>query len=393
MFKGWIRHTPFGVIAVICYIFTVLIGWSYGNSFPLYVSVTILLAIWVYYRFFVKRSIPFNPNIILIIKAILCVTLLTSIINGDMQSCVMVNVSLVFPLAFCTFDIDYRHFERQLIVVSLINLVIVNFLLATPEIWNPNSLAFMIFSGISVGMLWFKYTVKTVSKIGCIIYLGYATSMLLHTGCRNAGIVIIICFVLLLLPVRLYKSALIFRMLYISSMLLTVIAADFMELVLTDDQLMDELLSYTDSFSQKAWSMDTHYLLLESVTKIFHSYDILTQLFGMGVKTYHTHNLFYQSLFFYGYVGTLLIYIFYVYVFERAYRLIKDNDDIIALGCAIVLLGHFLLQIGEVYMLGAETCNLMALLPIVVILQRQIKNKNANKRRNENTDNISLLQA
>lgn len=389
--KGRIRHIPFGFIAIICYIFTVLIGWSYGNSFPVYVSITILLAILVYYRFFTKR-IPLNTNLLLIIKAILCVTFVASIINGDVQSFVMVNVSLLFPLAFCTMDIDYRHFERQLIVISLINLVIVDFLLTQSEIWNSNSLAFIIFSGISVGMLWFKFATAAVSKIGCILYLGYASSMLLLTGCRNAGLVIIVCFVLLLLPIRLYKNALIFRILYISSMFLTVIAADFMEMVLSDDRLMDELLSYTSSFSQKAWSMDGHYILLEAITRKFRSYDILTQLFGMGVKTYHTHNLFYQCLFFYGYVGTLFIYIFYIYVFERAYRLIKYNDDTVALGCAIILVGHFLLQIGEVYMLGAETCTLMALLPAVIILHRWIKTKNANKLKNENTDNISLLQ-
>lgn len=390
--KGRIRHIPFGVIAIICYIFTVIIGWSYGNSFPVYVSITILLAILVYYRFFTKR-IPLNTNLLLIIKAILCVTFVASIINGDMQSCVMVNVSLIFPLAFCTMDIDYRHFERQLIVISLVNLVIVDFLLTQSEIWNSNSLAFMIFSGISVGMLWFKFATTAVSKMGCIVYFGYVTPLLLLTGCRNAGLVILVCFVLLLLPIRLYKSALIFRILYISSMLLTVIAADFMEMVLSDDRLMDELLSYTSSFSKKAWSMDTHYILLEAVTSKFRSYDILTQLFGMGVKTYHAHNLFYQCMFFYGYVGTLFIYIFYIYVFERAYRLIKYNDDTVALGCAIILVGHFLLQIGEVYMLGAETCTLMALLPAVIILHRWIKTKNANKLKNENTDNISLLQA
>lgn len=235
----------------------------------------------------------------------------------------------------------------------------------------------MIFSGISVAMLWFKFSTRIYSKIASVTYLGYATTLLLLTGCRNAGMVIIACFALLLLPNTFYKNRLIFRSLYIIPMLLTIVAAEFMKYVLTDAQLMNDVLSFTTSFSQKAWGMDTHYILLEKVAQRFQSFDLITQLFGKGIKTYHTHNLFYQCLLFYGYIGTCLIYIIYIYIFEVAFKLIRQFNDTIALSCFIILVGHFLLQVGEVYMLGAETANLMALLPAGVILQRWTKLKHS----------------
>ncbi|MCM1066926.1 MAG: hypothetical protein NC418_05040 [Muribaculaceae bacterium] len=289
-------------------------------------------------------------------------------------------------------NINYQSFERQLIIASLINLAIIQLLFTNIYLWNSNSLAFMIFSGISVGMIWFKFSTGFLSKICSISYLAYATTFLLLTGCRNAGIVIMACFVLLLLPGGFYKNGLIFRTLYIAPMIMTIVAGEFMQQVLSDPKLTEELLAFTSSFSEKAWGMDTHYLLLEKVTQRFHNFDIITQLFGMGIKTYHTHNLFYQCLFFYGYVGTFLCYTFYVYVFEIAYKLIKLYNDTIVLCCFIALIGHFLLQIGEVYLLGSESVNLMALLPSGIILQRFVF-RNYVKKTYENPDYITLLQA
>lgn len=369
MFKNWLHNIPFGLFAIICYVCTVIIGWSYGNNFPAYVAVTVVLAIFAYYRFFFVAT-PINQNIRIIIWLILFVSFLMSLSNGDIQSFVMVNVSLILPFSFCSLKINYSRFQKQLIIASVVNLLIIQLLLSNFQIWNSNSLAFMIFSGISVAMLWFKFSTKAYSKIASITYLGYATTLLLMTGCRNAGMVIIACFALLLLPNGFYKNRLVYRSLYLAPMLLTIVAAEFMKYVLSDAQLMDGVLSFTTSFSEKAWGMDTHYILLEKVAQRFQSFDFITQLFGMGIKTYHTHNLFYQCLLFYGYIGTFLVYIIYIYIFEVAYKLIRRLNDTITLSCFIILVGHFLLQIGEVYMLGAETANLMALLPAGVILQR-----------------------
>jgi hypothetical protein len=227
-----------------------------------------------------------------------------------------------------------------------------------------------------MGMIWFKSAATKKSTICSVGYLALGTSLLLTTGCRNAGMVIVACFVLLLLPKKLYENALFFRLLYLTILLTTVFASEFMLSVLNDEQLMVQIQDFTTSFSQKDWGMGTHYEVLQFVSHKFANRDLFSQLFGTGVKTYHCHNLYYQCLLFYGYVGTFIIYVFYMYVFEKAYILIKYHNDIIVLSCFIVLIGHFLLQIGEVYMLGAETTNLMALLPTGIILQRLQRYKN-----------------
>lgn len=376
MLKERLENIKFGQLAILCYIFTVVTAWSYGNSYVAYVVVSVLMAIFAYSRFFSKGRTK-GDNIQKIITLILFTTIILSVLNGDLKSSIMVNISLLMPLSLATLNIQYENFNRQVVIASLVNLVIIYILISGFGVWNSNVLAFMVFSGISVGMLWFKTAENFKSRVFSIFYLFLATSLLLLTGCRNAGMVIIACFILLLIPNRVYNNGGIFRGLYIGVLFMTIIAADFMLYVLSDANAMETIQSFTSSFSHKAWGMDTHYILLESVKRRFANMDILTQLFGSGIKTIHTHNLFYQCLYFYGYIGTLLIYLFYIYVFERAYKMIRQNEDVISLGCYIILIGHFMLQIGEVYMLGAETVNLMSLLPSGVILQRWYTYKNA----------------
>lgn len=359
----------FSALAIICYLCTIVTGWSYGNSYAIYVIVSIAMAIFAYAAFFSNKN-RINRNIKCIIILVLFGSLGLGLRNGDLKSSVMVNISLLMPISLSTLNINYDDIQKQVFYVSIVNLGLIILLGSNFEYWNSNSLAFMIFCGISIGMMWFKISKRIIPHICSTVYLIFAMSLLLVAGSRNAGIVILVCYFMLLIPERIYKVKIIFRTIYIATLLLTVFSAAFQLYILNDAQIMDSLLSYTSSFSKKAWGMDTHYILLEAVSLKFASLDWFTQLFGTGVKAGHCHNLFYQCLFFYGYVGTTLIYVFYIYVFESAYKLIYNYKDIIALSCFIILIGHFLLQVGEVYMLGAESANVMSLLPAGVILQR-----------------------
>ncbi len=282
----------------------------------------------------------------------------------------MVNISLIMPISLSTLNISYDKLRKHIVVASLANIGIIILICTDINAWNKNSLAFTIFCGITVGMIWFKISHRLKSILYSTAYLLFATSLLLITGSRNAGIVILICYAMLLIPMRIYKSVILYRFIYVVALLLTIFSLDFQQMILQDNEIMTYLQSYTTSFSDKAYGMDTHYLLLIKVAHKFAEMDIISQLFGTGVKAGHCHNLFYQCLFFYGYVGTLLIYTFYIYIFEKAYNLIYHNGDVLALCCFIILTGHFLLQISEVYMLGAESANMMSLLPSAVILQR-----------------------
>ncbi len=73
--------------------------------------------------------------------------------------------------------------------------------------------------------------------------------------------------------------------------------------------------------------------------------------------------MFYQCILEFGYLGTTLIYLIFIRIFEMAYYLIK-RDDNIALGCIIALWGNILLQGADVYMIGPET---YAVVPQVIM--------------------------
>lgn len=365
------KKVPFWLLGILCYIFTVAIAWSYGGSFVVYTITTIIGLVFSYGLFFFKSNIiDYRWKVILTV--VMLATTFIGYINGNIQSPIMVNASLIMPVAIASLDINYERFTLQNIIISLVNIVIINWLILhpNPEIMNPNTVAFIIFCGISTGMIWFKYSNGIANFILSTIYLGFGTSFLFVTGCRNAGMVIVACYILLLLPENIYKSKLIFRAMYLSVMIATLFAGDLMDGVLSDASLLSEIESYTTTISQKEYGLDTHLLVLNVVKKLYAESDLFTQLFGHGVKTYHCHNLFYQCLLFYGAIGTIVVYAFYIYIFERACKLVSYYNDKITLCCFIILLGHFMLQIGEVYMLGAETVVLMSLLPAGIILQR-----------------------
>lgn len=341
----------------------------------MYVAFSIGMALFAYSVFFSKRN-QLNPLMKNMLTSVLILSIILGFINGDLKSAVMVNISLLMPVSLSTLNIRYDRLHRQVIIASLVNLAIIFVIGSNFDEWNSNSLAFMIFCGISVGMIWFKVATGKLSKISSCVYLVIGTSLLLVSESRNAGICIMICFAMLLLPQKYYRQLVLYRFIYLSVLVATVFAADFMMYVLSDQNIMEYLLSFTNSFSQKGWGMDTHYLLLQEVSYKFENRDLFTKIFGLGVKGGHSHNLFYQCLLFYGYVGTIVIYLFYMYVFERAYKLIKYNGDLMTLSCYIILIGHFLLHIGEVYMQGSETANVMSMFPVAVILQRWNKYKN-----------------
>ena len=106
----------------------------------------------------------------------------------------------------------------------------------------------------------------------------------------------------------------------------------------------------------------------------------MEQLFGRGVRgSTHTHNMCYQSLFIYGYIGTALIYAVFFRIFEMARRLIKENGDLISLGCVIILIGHILINGADLYLLGTDCVAIVPQVFMAIIISRYT----AEKRRKE----------
>ncbi len=369
-FKIKKRNISIQNLIILIYLLSVICNWSYGNSYMIYVLISVVFAIFSYKKFFMAVIINCSRLEFLVIL-LLCITFITSLLNGDIKSMIMVNISLLMPFAISNLHINFNNLSKQVAIASMVNLLLTIFISIDKSVYNSNSLAILIYCGISIGFIWFKVTNNLVSKISAVIYLFVSFVYLLATGSRNAGIMIIFCFILLLLPEYVMKRKWFFRSIYTVVMLATIGAADIMTYVFNNNDIMQRILKYTASFSGKAWGMDSHLTILLLVKDKFGDLSFLAQMLGLGIKTQHTHNLFYQCLFIYGILGTILIYGIYCCIFEIGYMLYKEKDNKLALACCIILLGHFMLQVGEVYMLGSEAALAIALLPAGIILQQK----------------------
>lgn len=383
MFKK-LKNLPFSWLIVGSYLLTVMYAWSYGNNYVVYASLSIGLMIFVYIGIF-KNSFCRFPSLRKWAVSITFLTTIIGTISGNLQSPLMVNCSLLLPIIISDININYDNLLKQVIYSSALCLPIIVYTSGQAEQWNSNSLAFMMFCGISVGFLWLKFSESKFSKLCAIAFLLYATTYLFLAGSRNAGMVIVLCAVLLFLPDAFYKNKFFYRLLYLVPVFATVFALPLMQFVFSNDAIVGSMTEYTSQYSNKAWGMDTHFEMLVYVHEMFFNSDILHILFGDGIKLHHCHNIFYQCLFFYGIIGTLVVYSIYIWIFEAARKMIRYHKDNLVLGCVIIMLGHFLMQVGEVYMLGLESANIISLVPAGIILQRY------NKYYDENTNSNALL--
>ncbi len=375
-------------ILLITSILSIVINWSYGNSYYAYLFTGVGVGIFSYITFLNRKPLKFNrlESAVLTCVIISIITSAISFINGNneaIKSMILINVSLIFPLTVSLLNIDFCNEEKQLKFFCLIMLIIAFVMALNPSGWNSNSLGTILFSCLSFCFVIFKLNDSVNSKILSIIFFAITTYLVLTTGSRNAALVLLSCFVLLLLSDKFWKNKTAYRTVYIAAMLLTVFAAEFMDIVFSNNSIMRYLTDFTESFSEKAWGMEGHLEILLYVKNKVSALPIFEKLFGQGVLVSHSHNLFYQCLLSYGYVGTTIIYGVYIAILEAGHKLFREQNDRISLGCCIVIIGHFLMQIGEVYMLGVETAMIIALLPAGIILQRY---RVFNESKNEKTE-------
>lgn len=360
-------------LLIISFVVTVICSWSYGNSYYLYVCTTVLLAGFSYFKF-LSHSINGMTKIEFIVLCILAVNFFAGLFNGPLKSVVMVDISLLMPFVLSYFNITYQISEKQLVRLAIVNLLIIILLSLNSNMWNLNALAIVIFCGISVGFIWFEYSETIKSKIVAVVYMAIAVFYLLSTECRSAGLVIVFCIVLLLIPRKILENRYIFRLVYFGAILATIFSLNIMEMIFNNIKILGHLIDFTSLFSDKTYGMSSHLQILEFVRGEFEHLDILSRLFGQGVKTQNCHNLYYQCLFFYGYLGTAFIYGFFVFIFETGYGIYKRSKDKLILACCIALIGHLLMQCSEVYMYGLETNFMITAVPAAIILNRKRNN-------------------
>lgn len=348
---------------------SLMMVYIYSQSiYYAYVLLSLILMVFSYAGF-IKKYYKIDKNCRTLITLILIFSSVNGILHNDIKSIVMINISLVATFAFATINIKFVNVEKGLACVCVFALICVIIQIEFDVLGyiNSNTLSFLSYMGLSVSFIWLKCANK---KIYPVIYLGICFYCFLQTGSRNVAIVILACFVLLAVPKKVWTNKWFFRSIYISAILYTVFSMYIMELGFDNTRLANFLNEYVQSFSEKGWELEKRVDDLASIQYLLRKMSFREQLFGKGVLEYHGHNLFYQSVFVYGYLGSICIYSTYFVMFEMAYKIIKRENNSIVLGCVIIMIGHFLIQGADVYMIGLESCFVMPNIIMGLIMQQ-----------------------
>ncbi len=355
-------------------ILSIFITYTYASSRTiLYGGMEIALAIFCYLIFFygVSKSDKF---ISLVFGVLTIISFLNGIVRGDIKSVILLSLSIVVPIAISVLDIDFSKNGKEFYYGFIIGFIVIIVQFATGILGsiNSNTFGFYCYMAISVGFVWFKISEKKRMPLILILITSFLS---VGAGSRNVAIVLLLTLILLFLPNRAYGNKFFFRVIYIVTILYTIFASSIMEWIFSHEKLASLLIKYTESVSDKAWTMESRIEFLQEVKFKIQRLDIFTKIFGEGILDHHGHNMFYQSIFVYGYLGTILLYLIYIRIFERAYTLIKEDNDKIALGCFLGLIGMFLLNGGDLFLVGTETCAIIPQVFMGIILLRYRKYK------------------
>lgn len=350
-------------IGVAAVVISLLITLFYTRSITiLYGGLELLLAA-LCYLLILKNWRNADPYLLLLFLFITGFSFINGVMRMEIKSVVLLSISLILPLAISVLPLNITEEQKCFKWAFLLGLslcITQQYFQAFDKI-NSNTLGFLFYMFTSLGFIWYLCSKKRLVPI-ILILIGAAVA--LNTGSRNVAIVIALSVILLFLPKKLYTNAAFFRCLYLLILLYTLFAATIMEWGFNNEFISGILYDYTEQYSDKAWEMTKRITFLHEIRTKLSNLDVMSKLFGEGIMLHHGHNMFYQSLYVYGYIGTAMIYAFFIRIFEMARKLICFNNDKIALGCSIALLGCFLLNGADVFLIGVEAC---AIIPQVLM--------------------------
>ena len=356
-------------LMIMAVLLTLTISISYGRSMTLvYGGMELLLAAWCYV-ILLCRWRKTDPYLLLFFCAVTLFSLFNGLLAGEVKSVVLLSISLVLPLSVSALPLNLNENGRTFRTAYFVGLILcaLQQVMALFGEFNANTLGFLNYMCVSVGFVWYLCSRKKLVP-ALVLLAGF--SLAVAAGSRNVMVVTALTILLLLLPKRWYAGKSFFRVLYLLVLLYTVFAAAVMEWGFNVRFIAHWLQEYTGRYSDKAWEMSQRVTFLHRVREIIAQMSPLQKLFGEGILLRHGHNMFYQTVMIYGYLGTVLIYAFYIRIFEMARTLIARSGDRIALGCAIALLGCFMINGADVFLVGTETCAVIPQVLMGVIIYR-----------------------
>lgn len=371
-----LKPISIGLLMVITSLLSIFITYTYARSITLlYGGIEIALALICYFFIFKDLKAP-DHWITIITASLMVIALINGIIYGDLKSVLLLSISIVLPLAISVMPIQQNDGNEQFKWGFLAGLALI--LLQSASLFfgeiNSNTFGFYCYMAVSIGFVWYKQAKNRVIPLLLIAVGAYLSAM---TGSRNVAIVILLMLIILLLPDGFWKKKTVFRTIYILALFYTIFAADIMEWIFEQEKLSAFISKYTTSVSDKQWGMDTRIYFFKEIEYKISRMGWYNKLFGEGILNHHGHNMFYQAVFIYGYLGTALIYAMYIRIFEMAYKLIKKNNDKIVIGIFVALIGVFLLNGADLFLIGSETCAIIpqVLMGIIMLRYRNMMKK------------------
>lgn len=366
-------------------VLSIAITVMYSRSITILYGATELLIAGFCYLLILKNWRKMDSYLLLIVLVLTGFSFINGVVRAEIKSVVLLSISLVLPLGVSVLPIECSDDKRAFRSALLFGLV----MCTLQQYWNvfgyinSNTLGFMSYMCISVGYVWFLCSKNRLVPILCLLF---GMSISLSTGSRNVAIVTAIALILLLLPKRLYTKKAFFRVLYLLVLVYTICAATIMEWGFNNEFISNLLTDYTEKYSEKAWEMAARVDYLRQIRARISGMNITTKLFGEGILMRHGHNMFYQSVFIYGYIGTVAVYAFYIRIFEMARQLIGRNQDKVVLGCTIALIGCFMLNGADVFIIGSETCAIIPQVLMGIIIYRYRAMMHPSERLNESVE-------
>ncbi len=349
-------------------VYALLASFAYGYSYSSFMFASVIILTYTY-GLLIILSKKIDRVYLISILGIVFVSIINGLIRGNLLDPIAVSTSLVLPLTISAIDIVDADNYRRYIPCCLITIVLVYLQLRYSFLgdYNVNTLGFILYMGSSFGFIWLKISKY---KILPFTYLAISFLLMLKTDCRNAIIVMMLMAVLIFLPDKLYKKKWLFRLIYIATMMYTILAFSILEMAFNNDFAIKIFTYISSNFSTKTYGMILRLQYFTTVKNHLNGLPLISKLIGQGVNNGSGHNMFYQGIFVYGIIGTIVIYVFYIKVFEMAYILFFKNNDYVALGCFIGLIGNLLLQGADEYLICNPTCVVMPFIMAGLIMSR-----------------------
>ena len=350
------------MLLLVGFLLSFLICFSYARGFvAVYAGAELSVAALCYIGC-LKRYRMADGNSLIYAVSTVVLAWCAGVFSGDFKSTLLITVPLLMPIYISTLNIVYTGWTDFVpATIAAVVIIFVSINTGVFDVINSNSLGFLGFMGVSLGILWIKGAKRKVIPTA-IVVLGFYYC--LQSGSRNVAIVGLICACLLFLPRAFFQKRISYFVICLVVICYSVFSAGIMEWLFSKPKIYQLLEEYTSQYSKKAWDMLDRVLFLQSIQNKIAQRNILLKLFGTGTMGAHGHNMFYQCVLSFGYVGVVLIYAGFCRVFKMAYVLICNKHDDVALGCAIILWGMIILQGADVFLLGTEA---YAIVPQVII--------------------------